>query len=468
LKINRLEITNFLRLRRLKVELKEPIIHLFAGHNEAGKTSLQEALRYCLLGETDRITMKRDYKLMITDGAKEGQIRAVLDTGVYARDVASAKGTAESLEPPVALEYLLDATRYAWMDAKKRRAFMFGLLGITVNRELVKERMMDREIPEPVIDKIMPMLRSGFDAAHTEAKKQATEARGAWGGVTGERYGAEKAKTWKPEYKEIDEETLKIVKQENSKADDVYAAAQQALGAFKGSPLGTSFDCPSCGAKLLWASEKIRVVSEEDQEDHPLKDNEKRAALQTKVDEAKQACDDLSESMRLLERQHEWNEHADTVTNRAAGFAHSVASWAAAADALAPDGIPGEIVADRLKPLNDRLRNTAMLTGWPQTVVTPTMDILVDNRTFGLQSESSQWRAQTAIVEAISVISEVGLLVLDRMDVLDLANRGKLMKWLISVAKEHNNILLIGTLKEPPKLPDSVKVHWLENGEEVA
>jgi hypothetical protein len=467
MKINRLEITNFLRLRRLKVDLKEPVIHLFAGHNEAGKTSLLEGLRYCLLAETERVSMKRDYKMMITDGAKEGQVKVVTDTGMYARDVATAKGTADSLEPPVSLEYLLDATRYAWMDAKKRRKFMFGLLGITINRELVKERMMDRDIPEPVIDKIMPSLRAGFDAAHAEAKSQATLARGEWNGVTGERYGAEKAKTWKPEYKEVDDDYFNECKNAVEDAENKYALAQQALGAFKGSPLGTSFDCPSCGARLLYNAGDVRVVSDEDTADHPLKDNEKKLRLASEVDDAKEFLDTTSEVLRLAERQREWNEQADTVANKAAGFAHSVSSWAAAADALAPDGIPGEIVADRLKPLNDRLRETSIATGWPQTVVTPTMDILVDNRTFGLQSESSQWRAQATITEAISAISEVGLLVLDRIDVLDLPNRGKLIKWIIGVAKAHNNIILIGTLKEPPKLPPAVKVHWLENGEEV-
>jgi hypothetical protein len=467
MKITRLEITNFLRLRRLKVDLKEPVIHLFAGHNEAGKTSLQEALRYCLLGETARISMKRDYKLMITDGAKEGQIKVLLDTGMYARDVATAKGTAEGLEPPVSLEYLLDATRYAWMDAKKRRKFMFGLLGITINRELVKERMMDREIPEVVIDKIMPSLRAGFDAAHAEAKSQATLARGEWAGVTGERYGAEKAKTWTPEHKEIQDGLVEKEKGELQRVQDAYDAAQQAVGAFTGSPMGTSFDCPSCGTRLLYAQNNVRVVTEEDQADHPLQDEKKREKLRETADEARVKVTEAQEAMALLERQQEWNEHADTVTNRAAGFAHSVASWSAAADALAPDGIPGEIVADRLKPLNDRLRDTAMKTGWPQTVVTPTMDILVENRTFGLQSESSQWRAQASIAEAISSISEVGLLVLDRIDVLDLTNRGKLIKWVIGVAGAHNNIILIGTLKEAPKLPESVKVHWLENGEEA-
>ena len=468
MKISRIEITNFLRLRRLKVDLKEPVVHLFAGHNEAGKTSLQEALRYCLLGETQRISLKRDYKLMVTDGAKEGTVKVVLDTGMYERDVATAKGTADSLrEPPVSLEYLLDATRYGWIDAKKRRAFMFGLLGITVNRDLVKERMQDRDIPEPVIDKCMPMLRSGFDAAHSEAKTQATEARGAWAGVTGERYGAEKAKTWEPAYKDLDDDVIADCAGDLLAAEDGYAQAQQDLGEFKGSPMGTSFDCPSCGARLLWTQNAVRTVSKEDTKDHPLKDNEKREALTKNVNDWNQKVHDATEANKLLERQQEFNDHSAVVKNRAEGFAHSVVSWAAAADALAPDGIPGEIVADRLKPLNDRLRDTAMQTGWPQTVVTPTMDILVENRTFGLQSESSQWRAQASIAEAISFISEVGLVVLDRIDVLDLANRGKLIKWMIAVAKDHNNILLIGTLKEAPKLPASVKVHWLKNGEEV-
>lgn len=467
MKIQRIEITNFLRLRRLKVDLKEPVLHLFCGHNEAGKTSLLEAMRYCLLGETERIRLKKDYKLMVTDGAKEGSIRIVLDTGVYARDVATGKGTAEDLQAPVSLEYLLDATRYPWVDAKKRRAFMFGLLGITVDRKMVTERLQDREIPDPVIDKIIPMLRSGFDAAHSEAKKQATEARGAWAGVTGERYGAEKATKWKPTKKDIPEKVGNECREALIAAEEAYAEAQQRVGAFTGSPLGTSFDCPSCGVRLLYAANSVRVVTDEDRADHPLKDDKKRIELQTAVTAAKQVLDDAQEAHAHILRQLEFNEHSDVVKNRAEGFAHSVASWAACAEALAPDGIPGEIVADRLKPLNDRLRQTAFATGWPQCVVTPTMDILVDNRTFGLQSESSQWRAQAAIAEAISSISEVGLLILDRMDVLDLSNRAKLVKWLMGAAKDHNNILLIGTLKEPPKLPASVTVHWLVDGEEA-
>ena len=39
------------------------------------------------------------------------------------------------------------------------------------------------------------VLRTGFDRAHTEAKTQATQARGAWKAITGETYGGLKALT---------------------------------------------------------------------------------------------------------------------------------------------------------------------------------------------------------------------------------------------------------------------------------
>ncbi|NIO39239.1 MAG: hypothetical protein GTO41_02970, partial [Burkholderiales bacterium] len=100
----------------------------------------------------------------------------------------------------------------------------------------------------------------------------------------------------------------------------------------------------------------------------------RRGELQEIADNAKERLEAAREALINIERQIEFNEHADKVKQKAAGFAHSVASWVACADSLAPDGIPGEIVADRIKPLNDRLRHTAMQTEWPQTTVTPTMD----------------------------------------------------------------------------------------------
>jgi uncharacterized Zn finger protein (UPF0148 family) len=328
--------------------------------------------------------------------------------------------------------------------------------------------LTDRAVPETVIDKIMPMLRSGFDAAHGEARKQTTEARAGWAGVSGERYGSEKAKSWEPPHKEVSEQQLSELKAAVLAAENLYDAAQQEVGSFRGAPTGIIFPCPSCETKLVYDRGNIRTVSEEDQNAHMTKTDERKAELHQAVEDAREKRDSEREALELVERQIEFNEHSDQVKARAAGYHQQVEDWAKCADALAPDGIPGEIIADRIKPLNDRLRDCAMHTGWPQTTVTPTMDILVDNRPFGLQSESSQWRAQAAIAEAISAISGVGLLILDRLDVLDLANRGRLIKWIIGIASSHNNIILIGTLKEAPKLPTSVKVHWLENGEEAA
>jgi hypothetical protein len=32
------------------------------------------------------------------------------------------------------------------------------------------------------------------------------------------------------------------------------------------------------------------------------------------------------------------------------------------------------------------------------------------------------------------------------------------------MGEHHNNVILIGTFKEPPKVPSSISVHWLEDG----
>ena len=464
MKIQTIDITNFLRLRRLTVDLTTAPVHLFAGHNEVGKTSLQEAVRFCFLGETDRVDRKSEYKLMITDGAKTGSVKITTDEYEIARDVATGKGTADDVQIDASLEYLLDATRYAWIDAKKRRSFMFGLLGVTINRNVVSQRLIDREIPGSMIDYILPLLRGGFDAAAREASTKTTEARGGWNALTGERHGSQKGADWLPEQKQIEPEELLAAEKAVKAAELKWEEALKARGAAGTYPEGMNFDCPSCGARLNWSQGEVRHIGAQDEAADPLASPNVDA--DEAVADAKAALDASREPLEIMSRQVRFNSEGEQIAKQAYEFHQQIGHWKALADALAPDGIPGEIIADKLKPLNQRLMATAMATEWPLVAVTPTLDITVEGRPFGLQSESSQWRAQASIAEAISFMSGVGLVVLDRMDVLDLANRAKLIRWMLGVADDHDSILLIGTLKEPPKLPAQVAVHWLVAGEE--
>lgn len=150
---------------------------------------------------------------------------------------------------------------------------------------------------------------------------------------------------------------------------------------------------------------------------------------------------------------------------RAATLHQSVQDWEACYATLAPDGIPAEILADALNPVNSRLRSTSIDTGWPQVSIDPQMEIVVDGRPYNLLSESAKWRADAAIADAIAFLSGLGILILDRIDVLDLPNRKALMTWMQGIMTEYDSILLFGTLKSAPSMPTGMDSHWIEAGE---
>jgi hypothetical protein len=157
---------------------------------------------------------------------------------------------------------------------------------------------------------------------------------------------------------------------------------------------------------------------------------------------------------------------AKMTEDRAHALHERVQEWRKCYSVLAPDGIPAEILADALKPVNDRLRSTSMQTGWPQVSIDPAMEIMADGRRYSLLSESARWRADAAVADAIAHLSGLKLMLLDRIDVLDISNRHSLMKWVHSIMGDYDSILLFGTLKALPKgLPPGMVAHWIENGE---
>jgi hypothetical protein len=478
MKIDHIAIDNFMRITRLRLDLTAPTVHLIGGYNEAGKTTLQEAIRFCLLGETERVTKKVDYKLMVKDGAGSGQVRVTIDGRELGRDVSTGHGNVEDFPGmPENLEYLLDATRYVWLDDKTRRKFMFKLMKINVKPEDVKDRLVDHphDVPEYMVDTIMPMLKAGFDAAHNYCREKATEARGGWKECTGETYGAKKAVGWEPQPQEFDLTAYTAMIPELKKADDLVEELAAAMGEAKASApsmaLGHLLNCPACDARICIDNShtpSVRVVTPEEEklsmQDMQQQADDFETPTRIALESAKSNRDNMRAEHDEMKARQSILENSEEIKKRALTLHTQVAEWVSAADALAPTGIPADLISERIKPLNDRLRQTSLTTGWPQVAVTPDMKILVENRLFQLQSESSQWRAQAAIAEAISFLSKVGILILDRVDVLDINNRKALIKWVLDIREFHNNILIIGTFKEPPKVPDAIRVHWLEDG----
>ncbi len=158
---------------------------------------------------------------------------------------------------------------------------------------------------------------------------------------------------------------------------------------------------------------------------------------------------------------------ADENTKKAASAHADVLAWLAIADALAPDGIPAEMLAEAIDPINASLRGHAMAAEWAETLISSDMEILAAGRPYALLSESEKWRADALICAAIAEMSGLRLLVLDRFDVLDSKGREDLIFWLDGAVADGqiDTALVFGTMKAlPAGLPETITPVWIEGG----
>jgi len=587
MKITHIEAENFLGLRRASIDVRTPVV-LFAGANFAGKSSLQEAVRMALTGETVRVDKKKDYGSLVSDGEKSGFVEVSLDKGGTEGSVTVVlpKGNTStvSYSVPHALTYLLDAQRFASLDGKARRAFLFGLMGVKTDMASVTAKLLERGLAKAKIDRVVPLLRGGFDGASAEAKAKATEAKGAWRALTGETYGSEKAKTWRapvPAFdaaaaatlatelkhcdtaleswqKEIgklqaeldrrevlrkklpglaeaadrivrarvklgvDEAELHRITEEIARAEaaagtgprkglvhelaaglawaisfapaDVspqYEDADKALGLYEaahgkldaaasGDPealtrlaalkpaLATCTSAVANDRRDIDAA--IHAAAEADTIKADLTaefDDKALAAAQQQADELKRTRIALVAKADAHKAAKAQADAADKKTKDAAVHHVDVMQWDAIGDALAPDGIPGELLAAALEPINARLAQSAADAEWLHISIGADMTIACGARPYAMLSESERWRVDAMIAEAVSHLSGLRLLVLDRFDVLDQRGRGDLLAWLDILASngEIDSALIFGTLKQlPTQLPPTVSAVWIEAG----
>lgn len=596
MKLTSLSVQNFLGARAVEVQLTKPVT-LFAGKNGAGKSSLQEAIRMALTGEAVRVGLKKDYGQLITEGAESGFAEVEIDGTVRAFVTLPDGKTTPLTEyvPPTALPYVLDAQRFAKLEPNERRAFLFGLMGLSAGGAEVKKRMLAKGCNDQKVESIMPMLRSGFDAAHKEAQAKARDEKAAWRTITGETYGDKKAATWASEKPAFDAAALADLQQRLAATDAGLAAANQRMGALQADHKRHAeaaqrlADLREKGSRYARVADKlVRDEAELKEWEAKVEDARQRAAGGRKVGLVHDLAHSLNESLRMVIPFGEMDDHqraqlaeanatlekysaehgsiesagtgdaearnklpeyekalhllqsavandkrdlaeadaaakaiaeleaavgsapdeaeihaarkhlddlkaersdiaaklagqhdaerqakqAEERTAKALAAHESVLAWIAIADALAPDGIPGEMLTEALGPINDRLEQSSQDAEWLHVHVESNMSVWaaypgLPPRPYALLSESEKWRADAMLAEAIAHLSKVKVLVLDRLDVLDLKGREDLIAWLDILAQdgEINTALIFGTLKAlPPTLPQTIAAHWLENG----
>lgn len=159
---------------------------------------------------------------------------------------------------------------------------------------------------------------------------------------------------------------------------------------------------------------------------------------------------------------------ADEKTKLAKNHHNDVLSWSAVADALAPDGIPSELLIESLKPVNSALEQASLDTDWKKVSIDKDMEITASGRSYHLLSESEQWRTDAMIAQVVSELSGLKIMLLDRVDVLNLQGRKELLEWLDILAQDNlvDTVLLFATLKSMPSgLPETIESFWVKDGE---
>ncbi len=573
MRITKLEITNFQGLRHAALDVSAPVL-LVAGHNGAGKSSLLDAIAMAFNGQPRRVSLKKEMDKLVTEGAKKGEARVEwLDAAyeVQVCGVALPTGKGSPLTDSPFLPYVLDASLFASLDAKERRRVLFDLSGASTSPNQIAERLIAKGHAAALVEKVKPLLRSGFPAAVEQAKAYASEARGTWKAITGENYGSEKAVDWAPELVATvvtDDQVAEAGKNLQLLEDDL-AEAQQALGASKqarqaadgraqriaklrelvdleprrrnklttdeqnqdewsekvmaaelasaGSVPHQPLTCPHCqGAVDLQAGTLVvhqppeqiadaeaarrlpeyreylasaqRAVANSQRDlDECLAAAEQIKALEAESADApsaeaiangEQAINELRQTRdasraKLVALQ----EALEAATQREASIAKAqaahqdVVAWTGMVDALSPTGIPAEILADAIGPVNDTLKRLAGIAGWSPVQISADIDVTFGGRLYGLLSESERWRCDATIALAIATISGLRLALLDRFDVLDVpARTQQAMKLFQSLAAsgEIDTLIVAGTLKEPmAKTPAWLQAVWIDAGQLV-
>ncbi|MBR8434855.1 AAA family ATPase [Burkholderia cenocepacia] len=238
MKITDIYVSKVLGIHAADLRLSKPVA-LFAGPNGAGKSSLQEAVRMALTGDTVRVTLKKEYGSLITEGSEAGQI--VVACGEQANSVMLPGGKLKrELADDPRLSLVLDAQRFAQLDAAARRAFLYELMGVKIGAQEIRARLVDKlTSPSRVIklavdtqlEAITPMLRAGFEAAQKEAADRARGAKQAWRATTGETYGSQKAADWRPAAVSFDAAALRKLEGERESLEGEIGELQRQIGA---------------------------------------------------------------------------------------------------------------------------------------------------------------------------------------------------------------------------------------------
>jgi DNA repair exonuclease SbcCD ATPase subunit len=163
-------------------------------------------------------------------------------------------------------------------------------------------------------------------------------------------------------------------------------------------------------------------------------------------------------------------EAAEAVTAKVAQAEKEVDLYDALAKAMAPDGIPSQLIAEALGPVNERL---ALASGYlfpdidehAPVHLTEDLEVYRGGTPYVTLSKSARYRTGIAFQVVLAQLAKARLLIIDEADILDPPNRSQLIEFLLAVRQDFDTILVFATSQEaqPSPVPE-IQIWWLEAG----
>lgn len=160
MKLEKISIHNYIATREVELKPKAPVT-LICGNNEAGKSSLCEAIKHALTGQSTRVSLKKDFKFLVNDSAsdKVGYALFEYDGGKQAA-ITLPNGTHELKEElHSALPYVLDPELFPSLSDDDRRRFVLSLSADNSTPEAIKTKLISKGCDEAKVDELMVFLK---------------------------------------------------------------------------------------------------------------------------------------------------------------------------------------------------------------------------------------------------------------------------------------------------------------------
>jgi DNA repair exonuclease SbcCD ATPase subunit len=185
-------IRNFMGIESADLSVNKPI-NIFVGENEAGKSSLRDAILWCLTGQARGLKTHQDQAALIQEGAKFAEVRIALGDGrafirrKTPKSPATETGFGVEPELPISPDILCDPYVFLLLPEQMRRQMFFALLpGLQPTAENIFGKLSQDKRFEPfntadcrkIVEGLAQVAaKAGFLAAEKEAVTRRREAK---------------------------------------------------------------------------------------------------------------------------------------------------------------------------------------------------------------------------------------------------------------------------------------------------